>query len=228
MFCENCGIQLTSDANFCPQCGKSLSKTIPPQPAANAIPNPSARSADAEDVEAGARTSPQTSGESAIEPHAPVDLRAMELAKPTPPPLSKTRASSLHGAKSNATNSECAAIATVLAAILFLIFLSVSIELRLAIVAFYVALAFGIWNMSRTAAMICLIFACFDLLSIITIAITDPSLQGTSLTGPSLSERTSAAASRVAPKIVLYSLWIKFLYGAVKESFSYHRDRSTI
>ena len=138
-------------------------------------------------------------------------------AQPTSPeakiaPLGPTvpRASSTKESMKNSSAAETAAVGCVIAGLGVIIFVPTPIGTRLIALAIYLAVAFGIWKMSRIAAIIGLVIACANVVVAVYVVFNYP----------------SAVDPKKAPVLIFMVLWIKWLYQAVASTFAYHRSLS--
>ena len=193
-------------AKFCVQCGKQVVEAL------EAIASPVAPMLPALPA---ASTPPPVA-----HPPAPEPVPALET--PTAPPVlpdtkidpqgqAAQRASSIKDAMKNSSAAETASLGCVIAGLGTLIFVPAPIGVRVGVFLFYLAVAFGIWKMSRIAAIIGLVLACANVLMAVLVAFENPS---------------GVITARVAPVAIFSGIWIKWLYRAVKSTFAYHRSRS--
>jgi hypothetical protein len=227
MYCSNRGVALATDAKFCPQCGRPV--TAPADVAKPPLDLPPVVEI-APAVELAPSAEPQAgSGPPAFPAETPKvspvfqTPQALQETKIEPP--EQERASSIKGAMKDSSAAETAAVGCVIAGLGVLIFVPTPIEFRVGAFVIYLVIAFGIWKMSRVAAIIGLLLACSNLVMALVVIFSAfnhvPVVRlGEAPPSPAVD------AGKVAPALLFTGLWIKWLYQAVRGTFSYHRARA--
>ena len=239
MYCSQCGAQFASQAKFCSHCGAAVTvpgaTTMPsathelqpsidePIVASVVTVSPNSPPSDSvSDVIVPPMIQDQHPGPLIVPKPAPAShvVAPSKMVSPPPVGIPKPDANSEKSARTNwfasfdsALGKHPTADATVCCVVVgigTLIIVPTPIAARLISVAIYLAVAFGIWKMSRIAAIIGMLLAISNVVVALLVIFADPS---------QLDPKYAFAA------VLFVGFWIKSLFSAIQVTFAYHRDQ---